>query len=124
MSAMRWFCLMVSMGCLLFTSGCTTVEVKKRVVPFSGLKDGVYEGEAVNGSVKAVVSVAVEDQMIRGITLSEHRTVHGVEAGEIIPIRILKKQSTSVDVVSGATLSSKAIMSAVQNAVDKARKYK
>jgi fumarate reductase flavoprotein subunit len=39
----------------------------------------------------------------------------------IIPNRIIEKQSTKVDSVSGATLSSVAIMNAVEDAVKKAQ---
>jgi uncharacterized protein with FMN-binding domain len=116
-----WFRIVLCAGCILVVSGCSTTELNTGYVPSSGLKDGVYEGSAVNGPVKVVVSVMIEDQMIRNITLAQHRTWRGGEAGEIIPIRILKKQSTDVDVVSGATMSSVAIMNAVQDAVNKSR---
>lgn len=118
---MKRFLLFGLALCIVGMSGCTTTELNKGEFPSSGLKDGVYEGVAVNGPVKVVVSVMIEDQMIRNITLVQHRTWRGGEAGEIIPIRILKKQSTSVDAVAGATMSSEAIMNAVQDAVNKAR---
>ena len=51
----------------------------------------------------------------------EHRTWKGGAAEGIIPNRIIVKQSTKVDAVSGATLSSVAIMNAVEDAVKKAQ---
>jgi uncharacterized protein with FMN-binding domain len=44
----------------------------------------------------------------------------GGPAEEIIPARIIEKQSTNVDAVSGATMSSDAIMNAVQFAIEEA----
>jgi uncharacterized protein with FMN-binding domain len=46
----------------------------------------------------------------------------GGPAEEIIPARIIEKQSTNVDAVSGATMSSDAIMNAVQLAIERASK--
>ncbi len=51
----------------------------------------------------------------------EHRTWKGGAAEGIIPRRIIETQSTRVDAVSGATMSSVAIMNAVEDAVRKAR---
>jgi uncharacterized protein with FMN-binding domain len=42
----------------------------------------------------------------------------GGPAEEVIPAKIIEKQSTNVDVVSGATMSSTAIMDAVQLAIE------
>jgi uncharacterized protein with FMN-binding domain len=84
--------------------------------------DGVYEGSYRSGPVKARVRVSIEDQRIFNIELLEHRTWKGKEAEAIIPDRIVQELSTEVNVVSGATRSSRVIMNAVQNAVDKAKK--
>ena len=46
----------------------------------------------------------------------------GGPAEEVIPAKIIEKQSTNVDVVSGATMSSDAIMNAVQLAIERASK--
>jgi uncharacterized protein with FMN-binding domain len=72
--------------------------------------------------VKAQVKVSIEDQRISTIELIEHSTWKGKEAEAIIPDRIIQEQSTAVNAVSGATRSSRVIMNAVQNAVDKAKK--
>ena len=46
--------------------------------------------------------------------------MRGKKAELIIPGRIIEKQSTDVDAVSGATNSSHVIMNAVQKAIEKA----
>ena len=51
---------------------------------------------------------------------SSSSTWRGGEAEEAIPGSIIEQQSTKVDAVTGATISSTAIMNAVQDAVEKA----
>ena len=71
--------------------------------------------------MSAVVDVIVEDQGIAEIRIIRHRHWRGGPAEEAIPGSIIEQQSTGVDVVTGATVSSAAIMNAVQDAVEKAR---
>ncbi len=85
------------------------------------LEDGIYEGAAVNGPVKVKAVVTVSDQKIANINLVEHRTWKGGAAEGIIPHRIIESQSTKVDAVSGATISSVAIMNAVEVALQNAQ---
>ena len=89
-------------------------------MPSNRLVDGVYRGSARSGPVKAVVDVTVRDQQIRSIELVSHHRWRGGESEEAIPRLILERQSTRVDAVTGATVSSTAIMNAVQDAVEKA----
>jgi uncharacterized protein with FMN-binding domain len=113
----------VAVFLFLFLTGCaTTPPVSTGKVDHPRLVDGVYEGSYRSGPVKARVRVFIEDQRISNIELIEHSTWKGKEAEAIIPDRIVQEQSTEVNVVSGATKSSRVIMNAVQNAVDKAKK--
>jgi uncharacterized protein with FMN-binding domain len=111
------------MGIILLALGCASTPTPKRG-PYDSdiVADGVYEGSAIVWPVKAVVKVAIENRRIARIDILEHRTMLGGPAEEIIPARIIEKQSTNVDVVSGATMSSDAIMDAVQLAIEKAPK--
>jgi uncharacterized protein with FMN-binding domain len=111
------------MSLFLFALGCASTPTPKRG-PFNSdfVTDGVYEGSATIWPVKAVVKVAVENRRIARIDILEHRTMLGGPAEEVIPAKIIEKQSTDVDVVSGATMSSDAIMDAVQLAIEGASK--
>ena len=90
-------------------------------ISHSNLKDGTYVGTAGNGPVKVKAMVTIRDQKITDIDLIEHRTWKGGPAEGIIPYRIVETQSTKGDAVSGATMSSVAIMNAVEDAVQKAQ---
>jgi uncharacterized protein with FMN-binding domain len=111
------------MSLFLLALGCASTPTPK-LGPFNSdlVTDGVYEGSATIWPVKAVVKVAIENRRIARIDILEHRTMLGGPAEEVIPAKIIEKQSTNVDVVSGATMSSGAIMDAVQLAIEGASK--
>lgn len=77
--------------------------------------DGTYEGESMgrNGPVK--VAVTTKDGRIDAVKVTTHQESVGISdaALERIPQAIVDAQSTAVDVVGGATLSSQAIINAV-----------
>jgi uncharacterized protein with FMN-binding domain len=110
-------------GLFFFIFGCASTPTPKRG-PLNPelVADGVYEGSATVWPVKAVVKVAIENKRIARIDILEHRTMLGGPAEEVIPAKIIEKQSTNVDAVSGATMSSDAIMNAVESAIEGAPK--
>lgn len=84
-------------------------------------KDGVYTGEAAGYRPGIKVKVTVNEGKISKIEILSHN-----EKGErfygppikTIPQEIIESQSTDVDVVTGATKTSKGIMQAVENALN------
>ncbi len=107
---------------IAFVAACSTGKsIIGGPISHSDLKSGTYEGTAKNGPVKVKAMVTISDQEIIDIDLIEHRTWKGGAAEGVIPVRIIEAQSTKVDAVSGATMSSVAIMNAVEDAVQKAR---
>jgi len=83
----------------------------------NSLSDGVFRGKSRVGPVIAEVDVTVVNGVISRIDVIRHMNMLGGAATPIIPDRIVSAQSTEVDVVSGATGSSIAIMQAVQDAL-------
>lgn len=81
--------------------------------------NGVYEGSAngMGGAVK--VAVTVEDGKISGVEVLEHKETAGISdpAIEQIPQAIVEAQSTDVEAVTGATVTSEAIKEAVAAAL-------
>ncbi len=100
--------------------GCATEKIVGGPITEGSLKDGVYEGSASVGPVKVVAEVTIDEHRIARVELLEHRTWKGGAAEGVIPGRIIEAQSTQVDAVSGATMSSRAIMNAVEVAIRKA----
>jgi uncharacterized protein with FMN-binding domain len=100
--------------------GCAQTQVTGGPVAHAKLKDGTYEGSYRGGPNKASVQVTVKDNSIVNIEILQHLAWRGGIAEATIAERIIASQSTKVDAVSGATNSSRVIMNAVQNAVEKA----
>ncbi len=86
----------------------------------AGWADGVYAGRADSFGGPLEVEVTVEDGQITAVAVKKHSDTPGISdrAIEQIPEAIVKANSPQVDAVSGVTVSSGAIMEAVQNALD------
>ena len=85
-------------------------------------KDGTFVGTAsgYHGTVK--VSVTIKNNKIKSIKILENHddaAYFNRAKGILLPLMV-KKQSTNVDAVSGATFSSNGIIKAVRNALSKA----
>jgi|LSQX01.1.fsa_nt_gb uncharacterized protein with FMN-binding domain len=80
----------------------------------------VYNGEDRGIGGPIVVSVTINCDKITQIEVVSHNETKGVSENAIVTIisSIIEKQSTDVDAVSGATITSKALMNAVKNALE------
>ncbi len=85
-------------------------------VALSDLADGTYSGSYAVFPVAAEVKVTVRDHTITAIELVKHNHGQG-KAAEAIPDSVVKAQTLDIDVVSGATYSSKVILKAIENAL-------
>ena len=85
-------------------------------VDMSRAADGTFEGAVDAGLVSVRVLVTVEDHAIRSIEIVEHKNGRGA-AAEAITEDMVAANRYDVDGVSGATLSSAAIKSAVSQAL-------
>jgi len=83
-------------------------------------KDGTYTGVGQGKSPDLKVAVTIKDDKITNVEIVSNNETKGKEALNTVPKEIVEKQSTDVDVVSGATMTSKGIMEAVNNALSQA----
>ncbi len=81
------------------------------------LEDGVYQGEFAYGQYTYHAEVTVKNHRIEEIKLSHGNKSKQAKAAEGVIDTILTEQKVDVDVVSGATTTSKAILKAVENAL-------
>ncbi len=100
-------------------------------VDFKRLRDGVYKGEYKgtkdsfrNAAVEVTVdSGAVAKIKVTGGALANEKQATEIKNGHTINNlfdEVIKSQSLQVDVISGATLTSKAHLRAVENALEQA----
>jgi len=92
---------------------------KKEILKYVGDGDYAGEGRGFSGPIK--VSVTVRNHRIVKIAILEQQEVveYWSKVREKIPQEMLEKQNIDVDVVSGATYSSKGLIEAVTNALEK-----
>ena len=109
---------------LVVLSGCTLVKYKKKIaatlispININTLEDGIYEGFYDVYLINARVKLEVKNHKIVSLELLEHK--HGKFSGEPMIQRVLEKQSLEVDVITGATNSSKTILKAIEIALSK-----
>lgn len=91
-------------------------QVGTRDIDLSGVPDGSYLGSYDSGPVIVQVKVTVAGHKITSIDLLKHRTGQG-QAAAAITDRVVEAQSIKVDAISGATMSSKVILLAIENAL-------
>lgn len=91
-------------------------------IDITKIKDGKYEGEYRTTLVSSKVQVYVKNGKIKSIDIIEHKHGRGKKGEEVIN-RVISAQSLRVDAVSGATISSKVILKALENALLKGGSY-
>jgi len=87
-------------------------------IQMSQVEDGIYIGETETILVKVKVKIEVKDSKIENILILNHQNGLGSKAEKIIE-DMIKQNKYDVDIVSGATISSKVIKSAVFNGLQK-----
>lgn len=82
-------------------------------------KDGTYTATKLGRNGDVTVQVAIENDRIKNVKVQSWSETHPIAdlAGTQVPADIVKFQTTNVDVVSGATLSSMAITAAVRDCI-------
>ncbi|TXT42880.1 MAG: fumarate reductase flavoprotein subunit [Spirochaetes bacterium] len=88
----------------------------------TAMKPGVYKQTAKGMYDGLVVEVTLSEKKIEKVAVVEHKETPGIAAGaiETLPGKIVAAQSLSVDLVSGATMTSKGILAAVAQAISAA----
>jgi len=86
-------------------------------------KPGTYKGSSEGYYSKINVEVEVDEFNIISIEILDNQEPPTLASivFETLPSKIIKKNETAVDAVSGATFTSKALLDAVENALENAR---
>ncbi len=85
----------------------------------SNLEDGVYAGKYDGGRWSNEVNVAIEDSKITKIDIVKSVLFERAEMTKELFDRVIQKQDTDVDAVTGATVTSKAYLKSIENALTK-----
>jgi len=105
----------------LLIIGCSTAVIKSitfQTPDLTQISDGVYRGNNdISGTPNVSLNVSVQNNRINNIEIINHGCSPIGSKAERIVYQIIDDQSLDIDTVSGATLSSKAILRAVENAL-------
>jgi uncharacterized protein with FMN-binding domain len=89
-------------------------------INLSKITDGVYPGSFKQGRFSYSVEVTVKGHRIEAVRSTGSKQVTDAVLEQIF-YRIIQDQSVKVDTVSGASLTTKAVSAAVENALNPAR---
>ncbi len=104
----------------LYYGKSETLNLTINAVDLSKVTDGSYKGSYSKGRFSYKVEVTVKDNRIESVNiLSEPSVFSAQELDNTIISRVLQQQSLKVDAVTGATASSKALLKAIENALNK-----
>jgi len=111
--------LIASIIFFLFYGKSETLNLTINDVNLSQKSDGKYTGEYVKGRFNYKVEVIVRNNKIESIKILNQTSTSYLNALDIIIKRVIEKQSLNVDVVTGATATSKGLLKAIENALKK-----
>jgi uncharacterized protein with FMN-binding domain len=86
----------------------------------SAYKDGTYSGQGTSRRGGIGVTVTVQGGVITNVQITSVNTEYPVSRIASLPSAVVKQQTASVNVISGATYSSQAFKQAVQQALSQA----
>lgn len=113
-------------GMLVISPEAWTDGIPASLAALAGKPDGEYRGSytialpagAFAAFRHVAVDVSVSSGSITAIQLVEPQVMQSAEFFRELPARIVDSQSLDVDVVSGVTYTSKALIKAVQDALE------
>lgn len=117
------FIVIMVIGALLFFQKAqkTSQQIDQLVyenIHMNDMKDGIYDGKVETELIKVHVQVKVKNHQIMSIDILQHDNGFGDKANKITN-QMIKENRYDVDTISGATLSSQVIQSAVSQALKK-----
>ena len=117
-----------ALGGMTLGSLCLSEQVPAKAAEAAAAKaggslvPGTYVGIGTGRNGTVTVSVTVDEHSILDIEVVSHSetAVMSDNALQVLPLKMIALQSTDVDAVSGATLTSSVVISAVDEALEKA----
>lgn len=87
-------------------------------VDLSEKEDGIYTGSYDFGRWSNEVKVTVEDHKITVIEITDDMMIVDPEVRRVLLQRVVDEQNTTVDAVSGGTITCKAYLKSIENALN------
>jgi len=113
------FLLLGGFFTFLMIGQSTIKNLKIENIDLTNLADGDYEGEYNHGRWTNKVVVSITDHKITNIDFTKIHTFDNPEVRKKIVDNVINEQSLDIDTISGATISTKAYLKAIDNALNK-----
>ncbi|WP_423188376.1 FMN-binding protein [Alkalibacterium sp. f15] len=110
--------LIVAAGFLIYATRGLDRDIPLEGRGAAELEDGRYQGEYEGGRWSNKVEVVVENGEITDIIIIEDMLFTTAEFSQGIIENVLENQQTDTDVVTGSTVTSRAYLKAIENALD------
>lgn len=94
------------------------IKVKTTRIDVSNFNDGIYSGKYDAGRWSNVLNVTVKDHKITDINIVDDVTFAQQGASDEIFNKVIEAQNTTVDIISEATVTSKAYLKSIENALN------
>ncbi len=118
-AAARFLIALSGAALCLSLGGCFADDIDGLAIgdlDIASIKDGVYEASQDNAPITARIRLEVKGGKIASIKVLNHGHGPGHD-GSAIADRVIAAQGLKVDAVSGATLSSKVMLKAIETAL-------
>lgn len=89
-----------------------------RDMDLSSMHDGTYHGAFTYGGFTYEVEVTIRNYTIIDIEIESNRTTKYAKMAEGVVQNVLARGNTAAEVVSGATTTSKALLKAIEQAIE------
>ena len=114
------FILLIAALFIYMTNGLESGKVMVvNHVDVAKLADGTYSGKYDGGRWSNEVSVKVSNGKIIEISIIKSVAIEDAKITKELINSVIKNQDTAIDVVSGATVTSKAYLKSIENALSK-----
>jgi uncharacterized protein with FMN-binding domain len=113
------FILVFAGGIFYLTRGLYEgTNIKVNGINISNLNDGVYNGKYNDGRWSNQLNVTVKNHKITEIKIENDVTFVKPSVSDELFNKVIKAQNTTVDAVSEATVTSKAYLKSIENALN------
>jgi uncharacterized protein with FMN-binding domain len=113
------FALVMAGGIFYLTSGLKTgAEVEVNTVDLSQIEDGTYTGVYEDGRWSNEVEVTVQGHKITAVRIIKDVTFVQPGLSDELFGKVIEDQTTDIDTISGATVTSKAYLKAIEMALN------
>jgi uncharacterized protein with FMN-binding domain len=111
--------LFICFGVYMMQGQKEILNTKINDIDLSSINDGIYIGKFNGHRWSNTVEVTVKDHIITNIEFTKGQVFRVREVEDELIDKVISNQSLNVDTVSGGTVSSKAILKAIENAFKK-----